>query len=379
MVDDVIALTSKLIERKSISPYDAGCQQLIMSQLIPFGFTLEKMQFGDTHNLWAYHGNTSAPTLIFSGHTDVVPPGDETLWRYPPFKPKIDNQNNLCGRGTVDMKSSLAAMICAAKEYITQNPKHAGRIGFLITSDEEATGKYGTCKVVQELKRRNERIDFCVVGEPTSKTQLGDQIKNGRRGSLIANLTIHGKQGHIAYPHLANNPIHSFSSALNELLSVKWDNGNDHFPETTMQIVNIHGGTGTENVIPGELKIQFGFRYSSELTDDIIKNRVAEILSKHKLNYQLHWRLSGKPFLTKPGILTQAVSQAVFDVMQINTVLSTNGGTSDGRFIAELGCEVVEIGPINATIHQVNEHIPIKDIFLLKQIYKRILEKLISK
>lgn len=379
MVNDVIALTSKLIKKKSISPYDAGCQQLIMSQLVPFDFTLEEMHFGDTHNLWAYHGNASAPTLIFAGHTDVVPPGDETQWHYPPFEPIIDNQGNLYGRGTADMKSSLAAMICAAKEYITQNPTHAGRIGFLITSDEEATGKYGTCKVVQELKRRNERIDFCIVGEPTSKTQLGDQIKNGRRGSLIANLTILGKQGHVAYPHLANNPIHSFAPAFNELLAVKWDNGNDHFPETTMQIVNIHGGTGAENVIPGELKIQFGFRYSSELTDEIIKKRVTEILSKHKLTYQLHWRLSGKPFLTKPGILTQAVSQAVFDVTQINTVLSTSGGTSDGRFITELGCQVVEIGPINSTIHQVNEHIAIKDILLLKQIYKRILEKLISK
>jgi succinyl-diaminopimelate desuccinylase len=372
----VIELTQQLITRKSISPDDQGCQALIMERLAPLGFTFENIDIGQTKNLWAYHGDVNDETFIFAGHTDVVPAGDEEQWYYPPFTPTIDEQGILYGRGVADMKGGVAAMVCAAEDYIKQHPHHRGRIGFLLTSDEEASATDGTVKVVEKLMARHERIDYCIVGEPSSDKLLGDQIKNGRRGSLTGNLVIHGVQGHVAYPDLADNPIHRFAPALYELITTEWDNGNDYFPKTTMQIVNIHGGAGAENVIPADLQIQFNFRYSSELTDDTIKQRVDAILTKHQLNYSLNWRLSGKPFLTSQGTLTQIASQAINEYTGLTTKLSTSGGTSDGRFIAQIGCQVIELGVTNSTIHKVNEQVAVQDLIVLKQIYQRILEKL---
>lgn len=376
MTDAVIELTKQLIARQSISPDDQGCQQLIIERLQPLGFTFEPMNFGQTLNLWAYHGRPDEETLIFAGHTDVVPVGDETLWHTPPFQPTVDDKGLLYGRGAADMKSGLAAMVCAAEDFVRQYPDHKGRIAFLITSDEEAEATDGTTKVVDALMARNERVDYCIVGEPSSNINVGDQIKNGRRGSLTANLIVQGTQGHVAYPHLADNPIHNFSPALHELVTTTWDMGNEYFPATTMQIANFNSGTGAENIIPGELKIQFNFRYSSELTDDMIKSRVETILQKHQLKYTLDWRLSGKPFITQPGTLTQITSKAIKELTGLNTELSTSGGTSDGRFIALMGCQVIELGPSNATIHKVNEHVSCQDVIVLKQIYQRILEKL---
>lgn len=372
----VIELTKQLIARKSISPDDQGCQALIMQRLAPLGFTFENMDIGQTKNLWAYHGNSNDETFIFAGHTDVVPAGDEHQWHYPPFTPIIDKQGILYGRGVADMKGGVAAMVCAAEDYIKQHPNHRGRIAFLLTSDEEAAATDGTVKVVEKLMARHERVDYCIVGEPSSNKLLGDQIKNGRRGSLTANLVVHGVQGHVAYPDLADNPIHRFVPALHELIATEWDKGNDYFPQTTMQIANIHGGTGAENVIPADLQIQFNFRYSSELTDDIIKQRVEAILTKHHLNYSLNWRLSGKPFLTTQGTLTEIASQAINEYTGLTTKLSTSGGTSDGRFIAQTGCQIIELGVSNSTIHKVNEQVAVQDLIALKQIYQRILEKL---
>lgn len=376
MENDIVALTSQLIEKQSISPNDAGCQALLVSRLKLLGFTIEEMNFGDTHNFWAYRGKKTEPTVVFAGHTDVVPAGDYSAWQYDPFQATLDSQGKLYGRGACDMKSGLAAMICAVQEYLAENSTFQGRIGFLITSDEEASGENGTKKVVEALKQRNEHIDYCIVGEPTSKNKVGDQIKNGRRGSLIGHVSVYGKQGHIAYPHLAENPIHLIAPWLHELLQTEWDRGNTYFPATTFQIVNIHSGIGAENVIPGELTLQFGFRYGNELTDEIIRNRFEHILKRHAIPHRITWRLSGRPFLTPEGILTTSARQAIHEITQIHTELSTSGGTSDGRFIAELGCEIIELGPINATLHQVNEHVVVEDIITLKAIYQRILEKL---
>ncbi|WP_392565515.1 succinyl-diaminopimelate desuccinylase [Utexia brackfieldae] len=376
MTEAVIELTKQLITKSSISPNDAGCQALIIERLNALGFCCEEINIGQTKNLWAYHGQAEDETLIFAGHTDVVPVGDESQWLYPPFSATIDAHGQLYGRGAADMKSGLAAMICAAEDFIKQNPQHRGRIAFLITSDEEADATDGTVKVVEQLMARHERVDYCIVGEPSSDKQLGDQIKNGRRGSLTANLVVHGIQGHVAYPHLAENPIHTFAPVLNELCLTQWDQGNDYFPQTTMQVANINAGTGAENVIPGDLKVQFNFRYSSELTDAMIKQRVCAILDKHPLNYTLNWRLSGKPFLTRQGTLTDAAALAIKTLTQQETQLSTSGGTSDGRFIAQMGCQVIELGPLNATIHKINEHVAVKDIIILKQIYQAILVKL---
>lgn len=376
--ENVVALTAKLIEKQSISPHDAGCQSLLLSHLKPLGFFVEEINLADTHNFWAYRGTKPGPTLVFAGHTDVVPAGDKNAWKYDPFKATLDPNGRIYGRGACDMKSGLAAMVCAAEEYIQLYPFYEGRIGFLITSDEEACGKNGTKKLIEILKRRNEHIDYCIIGEPTSKLTVGDRIKNGRRGSLIGTMTVYGKQGHIAYPHLAQNPIHLIAPWLKELLDTTWDNGNDYFPATTFQIVNIQSGVGAENVIPGELNLQFGFRYSNELTAEIIQTRFEHILSKYAIPHQLKWRLSGRPFLTPRGHFTTLVSQAIQETTGLHTELSTSGGTSDGRFIAELGCEVIELGPVNATLHQVNENVQIESILTLKNIYRRILQKVFT-
>ncbi|XKM12855.1 succinyl-diaminopimelate desuccinylase [Orbaceae bacterium ac157xtp] len=373
-----IELTKQLINQKSVSPDDKQCQRIIIDRLKPLGFVIEEMNFNQTKNLWAYHGDkNSGATVMFAGHTDVVPEGDETKWRFPPYEATIDENGNLYGRGASDMKSGVASMVCAAEAFIKQNPDHKGRIAFLITSDEEADASDGTVKVVEELIRRNEKIEYCIVGEPSSLKIVGDQIKNGRRGSLTANLIVHGIQGHVAHPHLADNPIHRFAPALNELVSTVWDNGNAYFPPTSMQVANINGGTGAENVIPGELKVQFNFRFSSELTADIIQKCVEDILKKHNVNYTLDWRLAGNPFITPKGKLTDAAKEAIKQIAGIDTELSTSGGTSDGRFIANMGGQVVEIGVTNATIHKVNEHVRCDDIVKAQAIYHSILEKLL--
>ena len=377
MNEPVIALTTALIAEKSISPDDKNCQNIIIERLKKIGFTIEEINIGQTKNLWAFHGDRKSKTLMFAGHTDVVPAGDETKWLYPPFTPTIDENGVLYGRGAADMKSGVAAMVCAAEDFIKNHPDHHGCVAFLLTSDEEADATDGTVKVVDLLIHRHERIDYCIVGEPSSDTLLGDQIKNGRRGSLTANLVVHGVQGHVAYPHLADNPVHRFAPALNELVSTIWDNGNDYFPQTTMQVANINGGTGAENVIPGDLSVQFNFRYSSELTDTQIKERVEQILQKYNLNYTLNWRLSGHPFLTPQGELTNAAANAIKDITGTDTRLSTSGGTSDGRFIAKMGCQVIELGVVNKTIHKVNENAHCQDIINLTAIYRRILEILL--
>lgn len=376
MTEPVIKLTQQLIAEHSISPDDKDCQSIIINRLQPLGFTIEEININRTKNLWAYHGE--GETLMFAGHTDVVPAGDQSKWRFPPFEPTIDELGNLYGRGAADMKGGVAAMVCAAEAFVKQYPNHKGRIAFLLTSDEEADATDGTVKVVEQLMLRNERVDYCIVGEPSSEKVVGDQIKNGRRGSLTANLTVRGVQGHVAYPHLADNPVHRFAPALNELVATVWDNGNTYFPPTSMQIANINGGTGAENVIPGDLQVQFNFRFSSELTDTIIKERVKTLLDKHQVNYDLHWRLSGNPFLTKQGKLTDVASQAIHDVMNIDTALSTSGGTSDGRFIAKMGCQVIELGVTNATIHKVNEHVHCDEIIKLTAIYQHILTQLFA-
>lgn len=376
MSEPVIVLTKQLIAQKSVSPDDKACQTILIERLKSLDFTIEEFNFNQTKNLWAYHGK--GETIMFAGHTDVVPSGDESKWSYPPYQPTIDSQGNLYGRGAADMKSGVAAMICAAEDFIQQFPNHKGRIAFLLTSDEEADASDGTVKVVERLIQRHEQVKYCIVGEPSSNKIVGDQIKNGRRGSLTANLVVHGIQGHVAYPHLANNPIHQFAPALNELVTTVWDHGNQYFPPTSMQVANINGGTGAENVIPGELTIQFNFRFSSELTDEIIKQRVITILDKYALNYTLNWRLSGQPFLTPQGILTNVATKAIKHVMQIDTALSTSGGTSDGRFIAKMGCQVIELGVTNATIHKVDEHVHCDEIIKLKAIYQDILMQLLS-
>ncbi|QIQ21934.1 succinyl-diaminopimelate desuccinylase [Zophobihabitans entericus] len=379
MRDPVIELTKQLIQRKSISPTDQGCQQLIIDRLTPLGFTFEPMQFGETLNLWAYHGNPDEPTLVFAGHTDVVPAGNENSWVYPPFEPTIDEHGMLYGRGAADMKGGLAAMVCAAENFVKQNPNHKGRVAFLITADEEAAATDGTVKVVEALMARKERVDYCIVGEPSSSKLCGDQIKNGRRGSLTANLVVHGVQGHVAYPHLADNPVHRFAPALAELVATEWDQGNQYFPATTMQVANINGGTGAENVVPGELSVQFNFRYSSELTDDVIRQRVTALLDKYQLRYSLSWRLSGKPFLTPQGTLTDVTAEAIKKFTSLTTELSTSGGTSDGRFIALMGCQIIELGPLNATIHKVNECVSCADLKTLVNIYQRILNNILNR
>ncbi|GKW02791.1 MULTISPECIES: succinyl-diaminopimelate desuccinylase [Pectobacterium] len=371
----VIELAQQLIKRPSLSPNDEGCQALMIERLTAIGFTVEAMDFGDTQNFWAWRG--TGKTLAFAGHTDVVPSGDESHWQHPPFEPII-RDGMLYGRGAADMKGSLAAMVIAAERFVAAHPNHQGRLAFLITSDEEASAVNGTVKVVEALMARNERLDYCLVGEPSSTHVVGDVVKNGRRGSITANLRVHGVQGHVAYPHLADNPVHRAAPALNELIATEWDQGNAFFPPTTMQIANIQAGTGSNNVIPGELSVQFNFRFSTELTDVLIQQRVAELLDRHQLNYTIDWTLSGQPFLTARGDLVDAVVNAVKHYNEVTPELLTTGGTSDGRFIARMGAQVVELGPVNATIHKVDECVSAADLQLLSRMYQRIMEQLIA-
>ena len=371
----VIELTQQLIRRPSLSPDDAGCQAIIIERLKALGFTIEPMHIGDTLNFWAWRGQ--GETLAFAGHTDVVPTGDASRWINPPFEPTI-RDGMLYGRGAADMKGSLAAMIVAAERFVISNPNHKGRLAFLITSDEEASATNGTVKVVEALMARNERMDYCLVGEPSSTEIVGDVVKNGRRGSMTANLTLHGVQGHVAYPHLADNPVHRALPALNELVAREWDQGNEFFPPTSMQIANVQAGTGSNNVIPGEFFVQFNFRFSTELTDQMIQQQVQELLDRHQLRYTLEWKISGQPFLTSRGKLVDAVVNAVEHYNEIKPQLQTTGGTSDGRFIARMGAQVVELGPVNATIHKINECVKAADLQLLSRMYQRIMEQLIA-
>lgn len=376
-ITDTLALAKQLIAIPSVTPDDKGCQKIIAQRLQTIGFNIENMRFGDVDNLWARIG-TEAPLFVFAGHTDVVPTGPVEQWHSPPFVPTIQN-NIMTGRGTADMKSSIASMVCACENFLSEHPDFSGSIGFLITSDEEGPAIDGTVRVIETLQQRNEKIDMCLVGEPSSTRQVGDVIKNGRRGSISGTLTIHGKQGHIAYPQLADNPVHASAGALAELTSETWDSGNDFFPPTSFQISNIHAGTGATNVIPGDLEILFNLRFSTEITDSEIKQRVEAILNKHALNYTLEWTLSGQPFLTAEGDLVAAAQQAIKSVCNIETELSTAGGTSDGRFIAPTGAQVVELGPVNASIHQIDENIDINQLETLTSIYRQILENLLLK
>ncbi|KGD76296.1 succinyl-diaminopimelate desuccinylase [Pantoea vagans] len=371
----VIELTQQLIRRPSLSPDDAGCQALLIARLEAIGFKIETMNIDDTLNFWATRGE--GETLAFAGHTDVVPPGDASRWINPPFEPTI-RDGMLFGRGAADMKGSLAAMVVAAERFVAVRPNHRGRLAFMITSDEEASGTNGTVKVVERLMARRERLDYCLVGEPSSTEVVGDVVKNGRRGSITANLTLHGVQGHVAYPHLADNPVHRAMPALTELVATEWDQGNEFFPATSMQIANVQAGTGSNNVIPGELFVQFNFRFSTELTDEMIRQRVAELLDRHQLRYTIEWKLSGQPFLTSRGKLVDAVVKAVAHYNEIKPQLLTTGGTSDGRFIARMGAQVVELGPVNATIHKINECVKASDLQMLSRMYQRIMEQLIA-
>lgn len=371
----VTELAKELIQRPSVTPSDEGCQRLLGERLAAFGFQLEPMVFADTTNLWARRGHTE-PLFCFAGHTDVVPSGPEQAWRYPPFSAtEVDGM--IYGRGAADMKGSLAAMVVATERFVSNHPDHRGSIAFLITSDEEGPFINGTPKVVETLEARDEKITWCVVGEPSSSAQLGDVIKNGRRGSLSGDLTVYGIQGHVAYPQLADNPIHKAMAALTELTQQHWDNGNQFFPPTSLQISNIHAGTGAGNVIPGELLVQFNFRYSTETDAATLKQRVAAILAQHDLDYQLSWKLNGEPFLTAAGELLTATLAAVQSCTGLSAQLSTSGGTSDGRFIAPTGAQVIELGPLNATIHKVNECVSCADIEQLADIYEHLLERLL--
>ncbi|GAA03457.1 succinyl-diaminopimelate desuccinylase [Photobacterium leiognathi] len=369
----VIALAKDLMSRPSVTPEDAGCQDVMIARLEQLGFTIETMVFEDTTNLWARRG-TQAPLFVFAGHTDVVPSGPVEQWHTPPFEPTIID-GYLHGRGAADMKGSLACMIVAIERFIAENPDHNGSIALLITSDEEGPFINGTTRVVDTLEARNEKIDMCIVGEPSSTLNVGDVVKNGRRGSITGDLTVKGIQGHVAYPHLANNPVHKALPALAELAATTWDNGNEYFPPTSFQIPNIAAGTGASNVIPGEFQVQFNFRFSTELTDTEIKRRVHSVLDAHGLDYDLKWTLSGHPFLTDKGTLVEAVVAAIEEVNHQQPELLTTGGTSDGRFIARTGAQVVELGPVNATIHKVNECVKVADLEKLTDMYQKVLEK----
>ena len=375
MSSETLKLAHELISRPSITPEDEGCQQLIGERLAALGFELESMIFEDTTNLWARRGQ-GRKLFCFAGHTDVVPPGDVNDWQFPPFQPTIHN-GYLYGRGAADMKGSLAAMLTATERFVKDYPEVDADIGFLITSDEEGPFINGTKRVIETLEQRNEKIDWCIVGEPSSTETLGDIVKNGRRGSLTGDLTVLGIQGHVAYPHLAQNPVHDLAPALSDLIQEEWDSGNDSFPPTTFQVSNIQSGTGAGNVIPGRIETQFNFRFSTELTADKIKQRVEAILNKHSLKYKLQWKLNGPPFLTDSGALVEAVQSAIEHECGFSTTLSTAGGTSDGRFIAPTGAQVIELGPVNATIHKVNECVKASDLDKLSEVYYRCMEKLL--
>ena len=372
----VLALTRDLINRPSVTPEDEGCQELMGARLKALGFELETMVFEDTTNLWARRGS-EGPLFCFAGHTDVVPPGPLDQWHTPPFE-ATDIDGYLHGRGAADMKGSLAAMIVATERFIAAHPDHKGSIAFLITSDEEGPFINGTTRVIDTLEARNEKITWCLVGEPSSTNEVGDVVKNGRRGSLTGDLVVKGTQGHVAYPHLADNPVHKAAPALTELANTVWDHGNEFFPPTSFQIANVQAGTGASNVIPGEFKVQFNFRFSTELDQDKIKARVHSVLDAHGLDYHIDWLLNGKPFLTDKGSLVQATVEAIKAVKHQEPALLTTGGTSDGRFIAQTGAQVIELGPVNATIHKLNECVKIADLELLTDMYEGILDRLLA-
>jgi succinyl-diaminopimelate desuccinylase len=373
---DALALTQELIRRKSITPDDAGCMDIVAARLAPLGFRAEWLNFGATRNLWLKRGE-AAPLFVFLGHTDVVPPGPAEDWSSPPFEPAV-RDGKLYGRGAADMKSAIAAMTTALQGFVAEHPDHRGSVAVLLTSDEEGEAKDGVVKVVEVLQARGESIDWCLVGEPSSFDALGDVIRVGRRGSLCGELKVFGVQGHVAYPDKADNPIHRFAPALAELTAEVWDEGNEFFPPTRFQVSNINGGTGAENVIPGRLEVLFNFRFSTELSADDIKNRVHAILDRHGLRYELNWRLSGAPFLTMRTELADAVQSALERTLGRRARTDTGGGTSDGRFIAPTGAQVVELGPLNGSIHKIDEHTPVKDIETLSLIYRRALENLLT-
>jgi succinyl-diaminopimelate desuccinylase len=364
-----------LIKRESVTPLDAGCLEVLSQRLTPLGFKDERLNFADTENIWLRRGDAK-PLLVFLGHTDVVPTGDVALWGTPPFEPTLKD-DRLYGRGTADMKGGIACFVTAVERFIQQHPDHEGSIALMITSDEEGCALNGVVKVIDVLEQRGEKIDWCVVGEPSSEQKLGDVIKVGRRGSLCATLKVHGTQGHVAYPHKADNPIHRFAPALKALTEEVWDQGNEFFPATSLQISNLNSGTGAENIIPANLDVQFNLRFSTELDAETIKKRVHALLDAHDLSYDLAWRLSGNPFLTQEGDLVLATEKAIKKITGIQTQKETGGGTSDGRFIAPTGAQIIELGHLNRTIHQVNECIPVKDIECLSLIYEQLLKELL--
>ena len=375
-MSSTLDLAEGLIRRPSLTPDDQGCLDIIAARLAAAGFVAERLQYPPVDNLWARRG-TGRPLLCFAGHTDVVPTGPREEWSTDPFEPVV-RDGLLYGRGAADMKSGLAAMVTAAERFVARHPRHEGTLAFLLTSDEEGAAVDGTRRVTEVLEARGEKIDWCVVGEPTSHESLGDTIKIGRRGSLSCQLTVHGVQGHIAYPHLADNPVHAFAPALAELVSRRWDEGNDYFQPTSFQVANIAAGTGAPNVIPGELKVRFNLRFSTEQTVESLQRTVLGILDRHRVQYSLNWIIAGLPFLTRPGTLTDAVSAAIGEVTGHQPEFSTTGGTSDGRFIAPTGAQVVELGVTNATIHKVNECARVADIEQLSAVYERVMERLLG-
>ena len=377
MTDAVRALAGALIVRRSVTPQDAGCQALLRQRLEPLGFACESIESAGVSNLWALReGSRPGPVLAFAGHTDVVPAGPRQWWHSDPFE-ATERDGQLFGRGAADMESSIAAFVVAIEEFVAARPGHAGAIGVLLTSDEEGPATDGTVRIVERLRERGQHLDYCIVGEPTSVRQVGDMIKNGRRGSLSGRLTVRGVQGHVAYPHLARNPVHGFAPALAELVATRWDDGNEYFPATTWQVSNVQAGTGAGNVIPGELVVDFNFRFCTASTVEGLKARVHGLLDAHGLDYRLDWTLSGLPFLTPRGELSEALAQAILAETGLTTELSTTGGTSDGRFIASICPQVIEFGPPNATIHKTNECVPLAALQPMKNIYRRTLERLL--
>lgn len=375
-MSETLDLAIDLISRDSVTPEDKGCQEMMTRRLNKLGFHIEALRFGEVDNYWARRGNIG-PVFCFAGHTDVVPTGPRDDWQSDPFQPEI-RDGLLYGRGAADMKGSLAAMVTATERFVARHPNHRGSIAFLITSDEEGPAVDGTVRVIAMLEARNEKIDWCLVGEPSSDDRVGDTVKNGRRGSLGCVLAVQGIQGHVAYPHLARNPVHQVAPALAELAATEWDQGNEFFPRTTFQVSNIHAGTGATNVIPGTCTLTFNFRFSTETTHQALRERVEEILDRHGLKYSIDWNLSGLPFLTPRGELVEAAQKAIREVAGFETVLSTAGGTSDGRFIAPTGAQVLELGPLNATIHQVDECVGVDDLDRLSSMYEKILENLLT-
>lgn len=376
ILSPTVELTKELISRPSVTPEDAGCQELMIEKLEALGFVIERLPFEEVSNFWARRG-TQGPLFCFAGHTDVVPTGPAENWSHPPFEPTI-LEGYLYGRGAADMKGSIAAFMTALERFIEHHPDHSGSIALLITSDEEGPFVNGTTRVIDHLEARQEKIDWCIVGEPSSTKETGDTIKNGRRGSLSGKLKVAGIQGHVAYPHLVRNPIHEAVPAMTELAATVWDEGNDFFPPTSFQISNIHAGTGANNVVPGEVEIDFNFRFSTEVTAEQLKESVRDTLDRHKLDWDIDWVLSGNPFLTAEGDLVEAAQQAIKAVTGIDTELSTAGGTSDGRFIAPTGAQVLELGPVNATIHKIDECVKVKDLDILSDMYENILARLLT-